>query len=82
MAAVHLVVETRDDPELRRAVSGADLVTPDEMPLAAEFAVMRARVADGPCIARDQHLPGQAVWLVCERRASAEQRSYLTLHPW
>lgn len=33
VAAVHLVMEAHDDPELRRVVNGADLVTPDGMPL-------------------------------------------------
>lgn len=33
VAAVHLVMEAFDSQELRRAVNGADLVTPDGMPL-------------------------------------------------
>ena len=52
-----------------------------EGPLAAEFAAVRVRVADGPLMARAQHLPGAAAWLVCERRATGEQRYYLTNHP-
>jgi SRSO17 transposase len=50
-------------------------------PLTAAFAVARVRVADGPLMARAQHLPGQPAWLVCERRASGEQKYYLTNHP-
>ncbi len=50
-------------------------------PLAAEFAAVRVRVADGPLRARAQHQPGAPAWLVCERRASGEQKSYLTNHP-
>lgn len=50
-------------------------------PLRAAFAAVRVRVADGPLMARGQHLPGAAAWLVCERRASGEQKYYLTNHP-
>ena len=50
-------------------------------PLAAEFAAVRVRVADGPRMARAQHLPGEAAWLVGERRAAGERKYYLTNHP-
>jgi SRSO17 transposase len=50
-------------------------------PLVAAFAAVRVRVADGPLMARAQHLPGGAAWLVCERRATGEQKYYLTNHP-
>jgi SRSO17 transposase len=50
-------------------------------PLAAEFAAVRVRVADGPLMAKAQHLPGEAAWLVCERRAAGERKYYLTNHP-
>jgi SRSO17 transposase len=55
-------------------------------PLAADFAACRVRVADGPLMARAQHLPGDAAWLVCERRATqggrpGERKYYLTNHP-
>jgi SRSO17 transposase len=50
-------------------------------PLAAAFAAVRVRVADGPLMARAQHLPGAAAWLVCERRAGGECKYYLTSHP-
>ncbi len=50
-------------------------------PLVAECAAVRVRVADGPLMARAQHLPGEAAWLVCERRAGGEQKYYLTNHP-
>jgi len=49
--------------------------------LAAEFAAVRVRVADGPRMAKRQHLPGDAAWLVCERRATGERKYYLTNHP-
>jgi SRSO17 transposase len=50
-------------------------------PLAADFAAVRVRVADGPQMARGQHRPGEAAWLVCERRAGGERKYYLTNHP-
>jgi SRSO17 transposase len=50
-------------------------------PLAADFAAVRVRVADGPLMARAQHLPGEVAWLVCERRAGGERKYYLTNHP-
>lgn len=50
-------------------------------PLVAEFAAVRVQVADGPLMARAQHRPGESAWLVCERRASGEQKYYLTNHP-
>jgi SRSO17 transposase len=50
-------------------------------PLAAAFAAVRVRVADGPLMARAQHLPGELAWLVCERRAGGERKYYLTNHP-
>jgi len=50
-------------------------------PLAAAFAAVRVRIADGPRVARGRHLPGEPAWLVCERRAGGEQKYYLTNHP-
>jgi SRSO17 transposase len=54
-------------------------------PLKARFAALRARVADGsPQRIGDkgmQHMPGEAVWLVGERRASGEQKYYLANLP-
>jgi SRSO17 transposase len=50
-------------------------------PLAAGFAAMRVCVADGPELARGQHLPGEVLWLVGERRATGERKYYLTNHP-
>lgn len=53
--------------------------------LRACFAAVRVRVADGPAQQiRDkpaQHLPGEAVWLVGERRASGEMKYYLANLP-
>ena len=50
-------------------------------PLAARFAAVRVRVADGPKLARGQHLPGEEAWLVGERRSTGERKYYLTNHP-
>ncbi len=50
-------------------------------PLAAEFAAVRVRGADGPCMAHAQHLPGRLAWLGCERRAGGERKYELTNHP-
>ncbi|GAC1532499.1 MAG: IS701-like element ISBj9 family transposase [Ramlibacter sp.] len=49
--------------------------------LSARFAAVRVRVADGQLIARGQHLPGQAAWLVCEVRPGGERKYYFTNHP-
>jgi SRSO17 transposase len=50
-------------------------------PLAAAFAAVRVRVADGPRRAHKRHQPGAAAWLVCERRRGGERKFYLTNHP-
>jgi len=50
-------------------------------PLAAGFAAVRVCVADGPKLARGQHLPGDVLWLVGERRTTGERKYYLTNHP-
>ena len=54
-------------------------------PLKAAFAAIRVRVADGPAVRlhgrNNQHLPGEAVWLVGERRASGERKYYLSNLP-
>ncbi len=50
-------------------------------PLSVAVAAVRVRVADGPLMAKAQHLPGDAAWLVCERRATGERKYYLTNHP-
>jgi SRSO17 transposase len=47
-------------------------------PLRAHFAAVRVRVA---VRARGRYQPGEAVWLVGERRASGEVKYYLTNHP-
>lgn len=44
-------------------------------PLRVAFAALRVRVADGPLMAKAQHLPGAETWLVCERRARGEGRA-------
>ena len=54
-------------------------------PLKARFAAVRVRVADGPLQRIGdkgmQHMPGEEVWLVGERRASGEQKYYLVNLP-
>jgi SRSO17 transposase len=54
-------------------------------PLRADFAAVRVRVADGPEVRigrrAGQHLPGEEVWLVGERRSSGEQKYYLSNLP-
>ncbi len=53
--------------------------------LKARFAALRVRVADGPPQRIGdkgmQHLPGEEVWLVGERRVSGEQKYYLANLP-
>ncbi|EYD77732.1 transposase [Rubellimicrobium mesophilum DSM 19309] len=49
--------------------------------LQADFAALRVRVADGPLIAHNHRLPGQAAWLVCERRSSGEHKYTLSNLP-
>jgi SRSO17 transposase len=53
--------------------------------LKARFAAMRVRVADGPPQRIGdkgmQHMPGEEVWLVGERRASGEEKYYLANLP-
>ena len=54
-------------------------------PLKARFSAVRVRVADGPPQRIGdkgmQHMPGEEVWLVGERRASGEQKYYLANLP-
>jgi SRSO17 transposase len=50
-------------------------------PLQARFAALRVRVADGPVVARAQHLPGEEAWLIGEHRTTGERKYYLTNHP-
>ena len=53
--------------------------------LAAHFAALRVRVADGPPQRIHdmgaQHLPGEEVWVVGESRASSERKYYLSNLP-
>jgi SRSO17 transposase len=46
--------------------------------LAARFAAVRIRVADGALWANNRHLPGQETWLVGEWRSSGERKYYLS----
>jgi hypothetical protein len=50
-------------------------------PLAAEFAALRVRPAEGAQLRGGRHLPGEEVWLVGERRASGERKYYLSNLP-
>jgi SRSO17 transposase len=50
-------------------------------PLAARFAAVRVRVADGPRSPRHGHLPGEEVWLIGEWRSSGERKYYLSNLP-
>ncbi len=54
-------------------------------PLKAGFAARRVRVADGPAVRlhgrANQHMPGEEVWLVGERRWSGERKYYLSNLP-
>jgi SRSO17 transposase len=49
--------------------------------LAARFAAVRVRVADGPRTPRHGHQPGEDVWLVGEWRSSGERKYYLSNQP-
>ena len=54
-------------------------------PLAASFAAVRVRIADGPPQRIHdkgmQHMPGEEAWLVGERRTSGERKYYLSNLP-
>jgi SRSO17 transposase len=50
-------------------------------PLSARFAAVRVKIADGVRVAGGHKLPGEAAWLVGERRATGETKYYLTSHP-
>jgi len=47
----------------------------------ADFAAVRVRVADGPKNSSGKPLPGEALWLICERRANGERKYYLSNLP-
>ena len=49
-------------------------------PLEADFAATRVRAADGKKVSKGVHLPGDEVWLVCERRRNGEVKYYFTNH--
>jgi SRSO17 transposase len=50
-------------------------------PLAAEFAAVRVRPAEGEQLRQGRHLPGEEVWLVGEHRRSGERKYYLSNLP-
>jgi SRSO17 transposase len=49
--------------------------------LAARFAALRVRVADGPITRPSRHLPGEEAWLVGEWRGNGERKYYLSNLP-
>jgi len=49
--------------------------------LAARFAAVRVRVADGPVSPRHGHQPGEDVWLIGEWRGNGERKYYLSNQP-
>ena len=49
--------------------------------LAAQFAALRIRVADGAVWANNRHLPGREAWLVGEWRSTGERKFYLSKLP-
>lgn len=49
--------------------------------LSADFAAVRVRVADGPRVHGHNHGPGEAAWLLCERRRGGETKYYLSNYP-
>ena len=50
-------------------------------PLAAEFAAVRVRPAEGGQLRDGRHAPGGEVWLVGEHRATGERKYYLSNLP-
>src|SRR4051794_12581597 len=50
-------------------------------PLAAGFATLRVRPAEGEQLRGGWHLPGEEVWLIGEHRASGERKYYLANLP-
>jgi SRSO17 transposase len=50
-------------------------------PLAAEFAALRVRPAEGAQLRNGRHLPGDEVWLVGERRTTGERKCHLSNLP-
>jgi SRSO17 transposase len=63
------------DPSERRTAK------PSRGRLAARFAAIRIRVADGAVWGNNRHLPGQEAWLVGEWRTSGERKYYLSNLP-
>ena len=47
-------------------------------PLRGQFAATRVRIGDGPTLPTGWKVPGEALWLVGERRAGGVERYYLT----
>jgi len=70
VAAVHTVMASQDDPELRAAVLGSDLTVPDGQPLVWALNALGHRLDDrvyGPTL----------MWRACERAARTGTRMYL-----
>ena len=76
--AAHLMLETAQWRQVswRRGTKGR---------LSARFAALRVRIADGPTQRIHnmgaQHLPGEDVWVVGERRSTGERKYYLSNLP-
>ncbi len=49
--------------------------------LAARFAALRVRVADGSSVREGKHLPGEETWLIGEWRSRGERKFYLSNQP-
>ena len=49
--------------------------------LAARFAMLRVRVADGSSVREGKHLPGEEAWLIAEWRSSGERKFCLGNQP-
>jgi SRSO17 transposase len=49
-------------------------------PLTADFAAIRVRAADGKQVSKGGRLPGDEIWLVCERRRNGEVKYYFANH--
>ena len=49
--------------------------------LSAEFCALRVRIADGDPVSGHRCGPGDAVWLICERRSGGETKYHLSNYP-
>jgi hypothetical protein len=68
-------------PQIAKCDHGQQSMMMQSQPGSAFVMVQAKFVLDGDLISHGQHLPGQAVWLVCEARSSGERKYYFTNHP-